>query len=102
MIDGFQESALRGLAKSHTDYRKEMKSIGCLKLALLSNGTDGSIVEQIIGPLRDLQEKRSKFGGHGGAKPDFDMTKDCRQILERVEKSLGLLQSTIESVGSEK
>lgn len=88
VVDGLQTKSLSGLVKDEKGYDKQMKSLGLLRLLLVKENVEASCVAEIIKPLRDLQTKRSKFGGHGGAKPDYDMVEDCRLILESVEKSL--------------
>jgi hypothetical protein len=88
VIDGFQAKTLASLVSDHKDFDMNMKSLGLLRLLLVKNNIEIEVVETIIKPLRELQTKRSKYGGHGGAKPEFDLIKDSRLILESVESAI--------------
>ena len=87
VIDGLDTNVLKGLTQTHPDFKADMKSLGCLKLLLLQMKIADAEVEEIMKPLRELQEKRSKYAGHGGAHPEFDLVADCRSILEGIDKS---------------
>ena len=88
VIDGLDTSVLKSLTQAHPDFKTDMRSLGCLKLLLLQMTVPNEQVEEIMKPLRELQEKRSKYAGHGGAYPDFDLVADCRMILEDLDKSI--------------
>jgi hypothetical protein len=68
-----------------------MKTLGCLKLTLENMGVSEEAIASVMKPFKTLNEKRSKFAGHGGATPDFDLVNDCRIILGEVEEALNSL-----------
>lgn len=97
VVDGFDSVVLKSLVKNHPKYSEQMKSLGYLKLLIQLLGLNENSVDEITTPLRALQEKRSKYGGHGGAQPNFDLVNDCRKILSEVEISLDRLIKTLKS-----
>lgn len=102
VVDGLDTSVLKGLTQAHPDFKKDMRSLGCLKLLLLQLEVSNDQVEEIMKPLRGLQEKRSKYAGHGGAHPDFDLVADCRMILEDLDKSIEKIIKAIYNVSKDK
>lgn len=97
VVDGLDSACLKSLVKGHPKYTDQMGSLGCLKLLLLQLGLNEEAADSISAPLRALQTKRSKYGGHGGSQPDFDMVADCRAILKDVESSINSLIQVLNS-----
>ena len=97
VIDGFQSAVLSSLVKANPKYNEDMKSLGCLKIVLEGLGLTEEASTSIVRPLRVLQDRRSKYGGHGGSKPDFDLIADCRNTLRAVEVSLNGLVGVLNS-----
>lgn len=100
IIDGLQTTELQKLVKLNPEFKEDTKSLGCLKLLLQDLKISEETINSIINPLRSLQEKRSKYAGHGGSKPNFDLVKDCRQILGEVEVSLKNLIDALKGASS--
>lgn len=97
VVDGLDSACLKSLVKGHPKYTDQMGSLGCLKLLLLQLGLNEEAADSVSAPLRALQTKRSKYGGHGGSQPDFDMVADCRAILKDVESSINSLIQVLNS-----
>lgn len=94
VIDGLQEKVIRRLV----NVEEKKRSLGCLEMLLKDWSSQNA--DKIMKALRSLQDKRSKYVGHGGGKIDFDIKEDSLAITYEINEAIHLLGEEIEKNSS--
>lgn len=94
VIDGFNCIAIKKLL----DVEPEKEgSIGTLKLLLVQWGISCQKIEEIIKPIKLLQQERSKYAAHAGKVIDFNIKVRSLEITRNVKNAISLLSEVLQN-----
>lgn len=100
--EGFKYSYLKEMAKSLNCFDDRLNSIELLKRILKTKGINDDEINNIIDPLKEIRNLRSKFAGHRSGNEANKIKKDLitkygdfknhfRKLVERTDKSIKML-----------
>lgn len=105
IVEGFQASTLKMLLKDSlgrplTKDEKQRGSLALLRDWLLASGIDDAVVNEVVGPLFELQNLRSTHGvaHRGKSRPIGDLRVHYRNLLGALALSVAKLVETVDAL----